>query len=155
MSGPTNIFKHPPALAMHYTVLLENIPALGSADLLGPFTECSGLEAHYEEFQWKEGGDNDTIVRLPGRLLPGTVKLSHQVGHGSSALQKWFVETAARLVKGSATITLLAGDGTSVAKWNLHDAWPVRYCGPTLTTSPAGESIAVETIELAHGGLTA
>lgn len=142
-----------PPLAMHYTVLLEGIPPLGSADLLGPFSECSGLEAHYEEFQWKEGGSNDTVVRLPGQLVPGTVKLSHQVGAGSTALMKWFMETSQTVFRGIATIKLFGPDTQQIAKWTLRDAWPVRYSGPTLTTSPSGESVAVETLELAHGGL--
>ncbi|HZE50529.1 MAG TPA: phage tail protein [Jatrophihabitantaceae bacterium] len=155
MPGPADVFKHPPPLAMHYTVLLEGIPPLGGADLVGPFSGCSGLEAHYEEFQWKEGGDNGTVVRLPGRLVPGTVTLSHQVSESSAALRQWFLQTSKTMFKGIAVITLFTGDGEAVANWTLQDAWPVRYVGPTLTTSPSGESIAVETIDLAHGGLSA
>ena len=143
----------PPPLAMHYTVQLEGIPPLGATDLLGPFTGCSGLESHYEEFQWKEGGDNGTVVRLPGRLIPGTVTLTHQVSERSVALMKWFVEASTRLYMGTATITLFADGGERVTSWTLQDAWPVRYVGPTLTTSQSGESVAVETLELAHGGL--
>lgn len=143
----------PPPLAMHYTVQLEGIPPLGATDLLGPFTGCSGLESHYEEFQWKEGGDNGTVVRLPGRLVPGTVTLTHQVSEGSAALMEWFVQTSKLLFKGIATITLFADGGQPVANWTLQDAWPVRYVGPTLSMSASGESVAVETLELAHGGL--
>lgn len=143
----------PLPLAMHYTVQIDGIYPSGITDLLGPFTGCSGLESHYEEFQWREGGDNGTVVRLPGRLIPGTVTLTHQVSECSAALLAWFVKTSTLLRRGTATIRLFADGGKHVASWTLQDAWPVRYVGPTLSLSASGESVAVETLELAHGGL--
>ena len=139
---------------MYYTVMIEGVPPLGTTELLGPFTGVSGLEAHYEETQWKEGGNNATVVRLPGRLVPGTVKLTHQVTEASAGLVEWFIQTSKIMFKGIVTITLCTSEGDPVANWTMTDAWPVRYCGPTLTTSAAGESVAVETLELAHGGFS-
>ncbi|HEY3713803.1 MAG TPA: phage tail protein [Jatrophihabitantaceae bacterium] len=139
-----------PPLAMYYTVLLEGLP-LGTVQL-GPFSGCTGLDAHYEPFEWKEGGDNGTVVRLPGRLVYSSVKLSHQVSEKSGALLKWFTQISVTASRGSATITLFADDGQPVAYWRLQGVWPVSYTGPSLTTGPAGEAVAVETIELAHEG---
>jgi phage tail-like protein len=140
---------------MFYTVFIEGVPPLGGINEI-PFVECTGLEMHYEEFQWKEGGNNGTIVRLPGRMVPGTVKLTHQVSEDSVGLMEWFIHTSQVMFQGIVVITLLANNhgDEPVANWTLTDAWPVRYCGPTLTLSPAGESVAVETIEIAHGGFT-
>lgn len=135
---------------MYYDVVLEGLSL--STVQLGPFSGCTGLDAHYEEFQWKEGGDNGTVVRLPGRLVYGTVKLSHQVSEKSGALLTWFTQTSRQASRGIATIRLFADSGTPVAIWGLRGVWPVSYTGPTLTTTAAGEAIAVETIELAHEG---
>ena len=146
ISDPTPL----PPLAMYYTVLLEGLP-LGPVQL-GPFSGCTGLDAHYEPFEWKEGGDNGTVVRLPGRLVYSSVKLSHQVSEKSGALLKWFTQISVTASRGSATITLFADDGQPVAYWRLQGVWPVSYTGPSLTTGPAGEAVAVETIELAHEG---
>lgn len=139
-----------PPLAMYYDVVLEGLP-LGAVQL-GPFSGCTGLDAHYEEFRWQEGGDNGTVVQLPGRLVYGAVRLSHQVGPASGALLKWFTQTSTQAARGLATIRLFADGGAPVATWSLRGVWPRSYAGPTLTTGPAGEAVAVETIELAHEG---
>ncbi len=116
------------------------------------FTGCSGLAAEYESVEWKEGGDNGTTVRLPGRLSYGTVRLTRSVDTDSGKLAAWFSQQRQHPQRRMAVIKLYDGNGSTVTSWKLEGAWPVRYSGPTLATGAEGDAIAVETLELCHQG---
>jgi phage tail-like protein len=47
--------------AYHFTVEVEGIAQ-------AQFTECSGLQAEAEVFSYEEGGCNDYVHKLPGRI---------------------------------------------------------------------------------------
>lgn len=119
---------------------------------VGTFTGCAGLAAEYESFEWKEGGDNGTVVRLPGRLSYGTVKLTRAVDSDSGKLAAWFSQQRQHPARRMAVIQLYDGNGSTVTSWKLEGAWPVRYSGPTLVIGAEGDAIAVETLELSHQG---
>lgn len=138
-------------LALRFDVVIEGV-ALGAS-----FTACSGLGATYETTDWKEGGDNGTVVRLPARLTYSTVRLSRAVDQFSGALAAWFTKQG-RTPSRYTTVVKLYGAGyradPPVAQWTLAEAWPLSYSGPLLTTDASGESVAVETLELCHSGYT-
>lgn len=117
------------------------------------FTGCSGLEATREIVEWKEGGDNGTVVRLPGRLSYSNVVLTRVVDADSGAIAQWFTEQQASPARATVTITVYhAPGGSPVASWALQQAWPVRYSGPELAVGPRGDAMAIETLELSHQG---
>ena len=134
-----------PGLALSFDVQIDGVA-------VGTFTGCSGLSAQYEAFEWKEGGDNGTVARLPGRLSYGNVKLTRPVDQDSQSLAVWFSKQQHQPARQTATIKLYDGNRSMVASWTLAGAWPVSYTGPTLATGPDGNAVAVETIELAHQG---
>jgi phage tail-like protein len=139
-----------PGLSLRFAVTIDGVD-------VATFTGCSGLGAKYETVEWKEGGDNGTVVRLPGRLSYTTVKLTRAVDSDSGKLAAWFSEQSTNPRRTTAHIKLYGGNygsGPPIATWTLHHAWPVQYTGPTLATSQAGEAIAVETLELSHQGYT-
>ena len=47
---------------------------------------------------------------------------------------------------------LMNSAGEDVWRWNFKDAYPVKWSGPELRGS--NTEVAVETLELAHRGLT-
>lgn len=117
------------------------------------FTGCTGLDAEYEAFSWKEGGGNGPVVTLAGRLTYTNVKLSRPVDKDSGKVLKWFTDQAAKPRPKHVTITLYDGNGASVSSWTLTDAWPIKYCGPSLTTiGEEAEAVAHESLELSHRG---
>src|SRR5215471_13976043 len=61
-----------PANTMRFDVKIDGIE-------LGSFTALDGLSAHYEVVPYKEGGNNEYIHQLPGRLEYDRVKLSRAV----------------------------------------------------------------------------
>lgn len=134
-------------LAWRFSVVLDG---LGTPLL---FSGCSGLDAEYEAFEWKEGGNNAAVLRLPGRLSYTNVRLSRPVDKDSTALRTWFTSQALNPTRGDAVIVLYDGNGEPVTTWTLSAAWPVKYTGPELaTTGEGGETVAVESLELSHQG---
>ncbi|HEY2984680.1 MAG TPA: phage tail protein [Jatrophihabitantaceae bacterium] len=133
-----------PALSLRFDVRIDGVQ-------VATFTGCAGLDAQYEAFEWQEGGDNGTVVRLPGRLSYGTVKLSRAVDSDSGALAAWFTEQQRSPKRREVTIGLYDENRARITSWKLAGAWPVRYTGPTLSTTAAG-AVAVEVLELAHQG---
>jgi phage tail-like protein len=127
-----------------------NLDGLGTPLL---FTGCSGLDAEYDSFEWKEGGNNAAVLRLPGRLSYTNVKLTRTVDKDSKTLRHWFTGQALNPTRGDAVIELYDGNGEVVTAWTLSAAWPVKYAGPTLATNgEGGETVAVESLELSHQG---
>ena len=43
------------------------------------FSECSGLDASVEVFEYKEGGMNDSVHKFPTRASFGNITLKHGV----------------------------------------------------------------------------
>ena len=139
------------ALALRFDVTIDGVA-------VASFSGCSGLGAKYETVEWREGGDNATVVVLPGRLTYTTVRLTRPVDSDSAALAKWFAQQAGEPQRRTAHIKLYDanfGNQSPIATWTLEGAWPVQYTGPTLSTTQEGEAVAVETLELSHQGFAA
>jgi phage tail-like protein len=117
-------------------------------DTIGAFSECSGLELSFEVYEYREGGNNEVIHRLPGRLQYPNLLLSRGLTN-EDALLRWFAATQTEAQRKEVTLTLTGGPVTRT--WTFADAFPVRWTGPTVDSN--GTSIATETLEVAHGGL--
>ncbi|MFL7791307.1 MAG: phage tail protein [Anaerolineae bacterium] len=116
------------------------------------FTECSGLSAERTVMQYEEGGVNDYVHVLPGRIKYSNIVLKHGVTD-SSALWDWYKQGLREgRVKQVENISILLFDSTGkrVKRWNIKDAYPVKWAGPDFN---AGNSqVAIETLEIAHHG---
>lgn len=130
---------------------------------VGSFREVSGLSAEVEVHPLAEGGNNRYVHQLPGRLSWPHIVLKRGVVR-SDALFQWFLtasehglastehdpRVSGALTRQTAAITVHDPTGEPVRTWNLQDAFPVRWTGPTLATTAS--DIAVEELELAHHG---
>lgn len=116
------------------------------------FTECSGLSAERTVVQYEEGGVNDYVHVLPGRIKYSNIVLKHGITV-SSALWKWY-EKGRRdgRVAQSRNISILLFNkiGVPIKRWNIRDAYPVKWTGPDFNA--ANSQVAVETLEIAHHG---
>ena len=119
------------------------------------FTECSGLSGQVEVFEYKEGGLNTYSHKLPGRTTYGNIQLKRGIA-GTSAMWTWFTNIVTAADKSSylksVSITQYQADGTVVQRWNLANAYPVKWTGPKFDTSSS--AVTVEEFELAFGDLT-
>jgi phage tail-like protein len=65
----------------------------------------------------------------------------------------WFNQIKMNTVKRvPVTISLLDEEGKPTMVWTLNNAWPTKITGTDLKAE--GNEVAVETIEVAHEGLT-
>lgn len=117
-------------------------------DTVGCFLSCSGLELNFDIYEYREGGRNDIIHRLPGGLHYPNLLLSRGLTK-EDALLKWFWATQTKAERKEITLTLQGGPDQR--NWTFSDAFPVRWTGPQIDSQ--GSSIATESLEIAHGGL--
>ena len=125
---------------------------------IGDFTALDGLSAEYNVMQYSEGGENGFEHRLPGQLKYTTIKLTRALDAKSArdggGLASWFTKLGRLDGRDSATrtaaITAFDPAGKQIATWNLVDAYPFRWTGPSF--SAEGNAVAKETLELAHHG---
>src|SRR4051794_41036056 len=61
---------------------------------LGGFSECTGLEMSLQVEDYREGGNNGTVLKFPGRVSWGNITLKKGVGVGSSGVGAAGVSTS-------------------------------------------------------------
>ncbi len=116
------------------------------------FAECSGIGGSIDIVTYREGGDPTAIRKLPGLTHYTNIVLKWGVTD-SHELEDWFHDaTAGKIQLRKGSITLLDQDGTPRVRWNFVGAWPARWEGPHLIGD--GTQVAIETLELAHEGIT-
>lgn len=136
-----------PIGAFRFAVKVDGIP-----DTAARFQSVSGLSHEFEIVTHQEGGLNDRTHQLPGQgKYPNLVlKTGYLV---NPALESWhrdFVKN--RGPRRNVTVDLLDLSGAKVRSWTFERCWPVKWEGPQFDGSQA--AIAVQTLELAHEGLT-
>ena len=116
------------------------------------FTEVSGLQIETAVTDYEEGGENSFVHRVPGRTKIGNVTLKSGMT-GSNAFFKWYREILrGRIAPKQVDIVIYENDGSELSRWTLLNAYPVKWVGPQL--SAEGKVAAVETLELAHQGIS-
>jgi phage tail-like protein len=117
------------------------------------FTECSGLSTTTEVIENREGGDNVTVRKLPGKTSYSDISLKWGLTD-STELWDWRQQiTDGNVVRKNGSIVVFdLANSTEVARWNFVRAWPTKWEGPSL--SAKGNDIAIDTLVLAHEGLT-
>lgn len=114
------------------------------------FTECSGLEARTEIFEYKEGGLNEYTHKLPGRTTFANLKLKWGMTD-SRELWQWYQDVIrGRIERKNLSVVLYNSEQTEVRRWNLRAAYPVRWIGPEFAA--AADAVSIETLELAYHG---
>jgi phage tail-like protein len=117
---------------------------------VGYFLVCHGLSVEFEVLSYAEGGNNQQVHQLPGRLTYPPLVLTKGMT-SDKALAKWLEETRTQANLQEITVTLLIEGGTEERKWSFVDAFPVKWSGPTLDTGSG--DIATEELTIVHGGL--
>jgi len=133
-----------PALGLRFQVRIDGQTELGN------WQKCDGLNVEYDVQEYREGGQNGYVHRLPGRAKYENVKLSRPVDDMTITVAEWLASVQMRVVRGTAQIAVLDPSGDTVAEWILMGVFPVRWSGPSLDVN--GNQQATETLELAHNG---
>ena len=118
------------------------------------FTECSGLSVETEVQEYAEGGLNDHVHKLPGRSKFGNITLKRGWAE-TDELWRWYAKIVlGKIERRPVSIIMFENKsqnaGQPKARWDLQDAFPVKWQGPDFRSD--GNSTAIETLELAHEG---
>ena len=115
------------------------------------FSEVSGLQIETEVTEYREGGNNGFVHRLPGATRVGNVTLKQGLV-ASSKLYNWYVQiTLGKIDRRNMSIVVYTSAGEETSRWDFINAYPIRWVGPVL--SGDSSSALVESLELAHEGL--
>ncbi len=119
----------------------------------GAFLECKGLGMKWKVYKYKEGGVNNYVHQLPERVDYAKVTLTRGVDL-SGIIWAWCQQGMldGRVDRRNVSIILFDAAGDEVQRWNLIDAYPLAWKGPTLKTN--SKNVVVETLQLAHRGMT-
>jgi phage tail-like protein len=117
---------------------------------MGNWQKCDGLSLEYDLYEYKEGGENAYVHRLPGRVNYPNVRLTRPIDSDSTTVNAWLMSLQVRMVPSTAEISVLDPSGESVAKWVLAGVYPVKWTGPSLDVN--SNQWATETLELSHTG---
>jgi phage tail-like protein len=118
------------------------------------FQEVSGLQVEVEELKYR-AGDNKSfgVMKMPGMMKVGNVTMKKGVYKGDNKFWVWFNEIKMNTIKRKPlTISLLDETGAPTMVWTLLNAFPLKITSTDLKAE--GNEVAIETIEIAHEGLT-
>jgi phage tail-like protein len=118
------------------------------------FQEVSGLEAETQQIEYRHGDSKEfSVIKMPGIKKFGNVTMKKGVFKSDGKFWDWFNQIEMNTIKRvPVTISLLDENGAPTMVWNLLNAWPTKITGTDLKAE--GGEVAVETIEIAHEGLT-
>lgn len=134
-----------PLLAFRFEVAIDGLSPAG-------FSECSGLQAELEVQEFREGGLNTFVHRFPSRLRHPVLTLRR--GIVDRTVWDWYdaiIQGDFSRRNGSISVLDPAG-ADMVVEWQFEGAFPSNWKGPELNA--AQNTVAVETFELSHQGLT-
>jgi phage tail-like protein len=124
-------------------------------EVMGEFSECTGLSLELTTEDFHEGGENRFVHRFPAVGQIPNLVLKRGIST-SNALWEWlsrYVERGEVDVRdGQVELLGLEDDELKpVRAWAFTRGYPVKWTGPELNAlSP---SIAFETLELVHRGV--
>jgi phage tail-like protein len=118
------------------------------------FQEVSGLDVEAQPIEYRHGDSPAfSVIKMPGMKKYSDVTMKKGVFKSDNKLWDWFNEIKMNTVKRKPiTISLLDEGGKPTMVWTLANAWPTKITGTDLKAQ--GNEVAVETIVIAHEGLT-
>jgi phage tail-like protein len=119
--------------------------------LVAGFSEVTGLGLELETVDYREGGVNEFVHRLPGPARsPANLTLRRGVTM-IDFLWRWQEDAARGRIRRRNGAIILRGQNLEFVAWSFLDGYPARWTGPDLR---AGDSVvALESLEIAHRGL--
>ena len=120
----------------------------GEDQVVGGFSDVSGLESEIVYAEYRNGNDRENHVRkIPTLHKTGDVTLKRGL-IGDVRLFEWLkLVREGTIDQRTVTITLLDEKRSPVCRWILRDALPRKWTGPSLAAK-AGGQVAMEELVL-------
>ena len=118
----------------------------------GGFSEVTGFDASIDVMEYREGDMVQTPYKIPGLKKYGNITLKKGLTD-SLVMYEWLITGVDGPVdRKTITITSLDESEQAVASWQVINAWPVKYTAPDFNATSS--EVAIETVEIAHEGMT-
>ena len=130
-----------PYRSFNFLVEIDGITEAG-------FRECSGLDSSTDPVDYREGSDPNHVRKLTGlnKYMPITLKRGIT---DSDSLWKWRQTVLdGKTERRNVSIVLLNEAREEKWRWNLRNAWPSKWTGPTFNAT--SNEVAIETLEMVH-----
>ena len=134
-----------PYFGYNFAVELDGITRMG-------FKGCTGLDSSTTSTQYREGTDPSLAQReLPSLLHHSAITLTRGISD-DHALWDWRNDIAqGKGTRHDISIVLRNDVGEEKIRWNLRNAFPTKWSGPSFDA--AADAVAIETLELTHEGV--
>jgi len=118
------------------------------------FQEVSGLNAEVALIEYRHGASPDfSKIKMAGMKTFSNITLKRGTFKSDNEFFDWFRTIQLNTVeRRSITISLLDENGAPAVTWKVKNAFPLKLQSTDLKAE--GNEVAVETLELAHEGLT-
>ena len=118
------------------------------------FSEVSGLNIEVQVIEYREGISSDySAIKMPGIKKYSNITLKRGIVPKDNEFFDWLNTVSLNQVeRRDLVISLLNENHEPVMVWKAKNAFPVKIEGPELNAS--ANEVAIESLELAHEGLT-
>ena len=114
------------------------------------FQEVGGLDATTDVVEYREGGDPLNVKKLPGLTKHSNLTLKRGFTDDTQ-IWKWFEDVMTgrtETIRKNMSIVQLDMAGQEKFRWNLFQAFPVKYSAPSFNAK--GNDLSIETLEIAY-----
>ena len=118
------------------------------------FSEVSGLDVETEVIEYRDGAMREySKLKMPGMQKFSNITLKRGVFQKDNEFFEWWNSVKLNTIeRRDVVISLLNEAHDPVLTWKIKNAWPVKVQGTDLKSD--GNEVAIETLELAHEGLS-
>ena len=118
------------------------------------FNEISGLDIEVEPIEYRHGASPEfSKIKMPGMKKFSNITLKRGSFKGDNEYYEWLQSIKLNSVeRRNVTISLLDESGAPVITWKVNKAFPIKLQSTDLKAE--GNEVAIESLELAHEGLT-
>jgi phage tail-like protein len=110
------------------------------------FSDCSGFASHVDVIEYREGGDPNTVRKLPGKISYQDITLKRGLT-SSSELYDWHMSAVnPPIQRKNGSVVVLDDTLAEQVRWNFTNAWISKWDGPSL--SGKGNDVAIETLTI-------
>lgn len=140
-------------MAVNYPVTAFHFQVEWGGTRIG-FTEVSGLTVELQTIDYREGNSPEYhVTKMPGIPQFSSITLKRGMFRSDNEFFQWLNTVKLNdIERRDLTISLLNEEHEPITVWKVKDAFPSKVEGPSLNST--GNEVAVETIELAHEGLS-
>lgn len=118
------------------------------------FTEISGLDVETEVIEYRDGALPEfSKMKIPGMQKFANVTMKRGVFKSDNDYFNWWNTVSLNTIERRDVIVSLLNEAHEpVMVWKIKNAWPAKIGSTDLKSD--GNEIAIESIELAHDGLS-